>query len=63
MEPFTAWVEFQEEMLKLQRLNLEAAKKALNAGSNAVAAQKAAVDAAEAGANAWKNWFRLWGIK
>lgn len=63
MEPFTAWVEFQEEMLKLQRLNVEAAKRTLDAGSNVVAAQKAVAKAAEANVGAWKSWFRLWGIK
>lgn len=63
MEPFTAWVDFQEEMLKLQRLNLEAASKALDAGGDVVAAQKAVTRAAQAGVDTWKSWLRLWGWK
>lgn len=63
MEPFTAWADFQEEMLKLQRLNLDAAKKALDVGGDAVAAQRAVTKAAEAGVDTWKSWLRLWGLK
>ncbi|SNS19153.1 hypothetical protein SAMN06295912_102194 [Sphingomonas laterariae] len=63
MEPFTAWVDFQEEMLKLHRAQLDAAQKAFRAGAGAAAAQTAATKAAEAGLDMWKSWFRLWGIK
>ncbi|AGH48835.1 MULTISPECIES: hypothetical protein [Sphingomonadales] len=63
MEPFSAWIDFQAEMVKLQRSQLAAAQKAVEAGGDMVAAQKAMADAAEAGARAWKSWFRLWGLK
>ncbi|WP_380873904.1 hypothetical protein ACFB49_44540 [Sphingomonas sp. DBB INV C78] len=63
MEPFTAWVDFQEEMLKLQRAQLDATKQMIDAGADAVATQKAAAQATDAGIKAWKSWFHLWGIK
>lgn len=63
MEPFTAWIEFQEEMLKLQRAQIDVAMKAVDVGLDAVATQRAAADATDAGVKAWQSWFRIWGIK
>ena len=63
MEPFTAWVEFQEEMLKLQRAQIDVATKAIDAGIDAPVTQQAAADATDAGVKAWQSWFRIWGIK
>jgi hypothetical protein len=60
IEPFSAWVSFQEEMLKLQKAQLDAARKALEAGSHMAAAQKAGEQAAHAGLKAWASWFDLW---
>lgn len=63
MEPFTAWVDFQEQMLKLQRAQIDVAKTAIDAGFDARATQQAAADATDAGVKAWQSWFRVWGIK
>ena len=63
MEPFTAWVDFQEEMLKLQRAQIDVAAKAVDVGFDAPATQRAAAEATDAGVKAWQSWFRIWGIK
>lgn len=63
IEPFSAWVDFQEQMIKLQREQLDAAKKAVAAGGDMIAAQEAAQKAARANLKAWKSWLDLWTLK
>jgi len=60
IEPFSAWVDFQEQMLELQRAQLEAAKRAMEAGMDVSAAQEAAERAAKANIKAWQSWLGLW---
>ncbi|HWW64410.1 MAG TPA: hypothetical protein VNZ43_06595 [Sphingomonadaceae bacterium] len=60
IEPFSSWVAFQEEMIKLQQAQLEATKKAFEAGTDIEAARRAGEQAAHAGLKAWSNWLDLW---
>jgi len=60
IEPFSAWVSFQEEMIKLQKAQLEAARKAMEAGKDLAAAQQAGEQAARASLKAWSSWLDLW---
>jgi len=60
IEPFSAWIDFQEQMIELQRAQLEATKRAIKAGSDMIDAQKAAEQAAKANIRAWQSWLDLW---
>ncbi|QJU60545.1 hypothetical protein HL653_08550 [Sphingomonas sp. AP4-R1] len=56
-------IALQEQALEVQRLQIQMATKAMEAGRDAVTAQKQGLSAMEAGAKAWRNWFELWSIK
>jgi multidrug efflux pump subunit AcrA (membrane-fusion protein) len=62
-DPFSAWIDFQEQMLELQRAQLEAAKRAIEGGADMTAAKRAAENAAQLNIKAWQSWLDLWKPK
>jgi len=62
MNPFSSFIGLQEEMLAIQKAQLDAAKKALAMSEQFIGAQKAAQEAAEANIRAWESWLKIWGV-
>lgn len=58
---FTTAVAMQQEILRAQQAQLDAAQALLDAGKQAVAMQDGMKKAAEANTRAWVAWANLWG--
>ncbi|MHA6722318.1 hypothetical protein [Sphingomonas sp. RS2018] len=60
---FSTALAFQQEILRAQKAQMDAAQKMLDAGKQVAAAQDVTQKAAEANLKAWKSWAALWGWK
>jgi len=59
----TLGVEMQRDLLKAQKVQMDAAQKWLDAGRDVMKLQQAGQKAAEANLDVWKQWSRMWGWK
>jgi hypothetical protein len=60
---FSTAMAFQQEILRAQKAQLDAAQKVLDIGQQVAAAQARSQKAAAANVEAWKSWATLWGWK
>jgi len=60
---FTLATDMQREIIRAQKAQMDAAKKALEAGQQMIDLQEAGQKAAEANLKYWKQWAKLWGVK
>jgi hypothetical protein len=60
---FAAWKMLQDNMLAVQRAQIEAATKLMGMGEGFDGAAKAAQQVAEANVKAWESWMAMWGVK
>ena len=60
---FTLATDMQREIIRAQKAQMDAAKKALEAGQQMIDLQEAGQKAAEANLSYWKQWAKLWGVK
>ena len=62
-EMMNAMIAMQEQALELQRQQLALATRVMDAGRDAVSAQKQGMAAVDAGTRAWRSWMDLWSPK
>ena len=62
-DPYAAWIELQEESLKVQRAQIEALSRWSSASSDAVRMQKSASAATKAGLKALEAALTFWGFR
>jgi hypothetical protein len=60
---FAGWVRAQEQMIAMQKAQLDAATRAMGVSEHFVGAAKAAQAAGEAQVKAWETWMALWGFR
>ncbi|MES2338118.1 MAG: hypothetical protein V4537_08490 [Pseudomonadota bacterium] len=60
---FSTALAFQQEILRAQQAQLDAARTMLDMGQQVAAAQARSHKAVEANVEAWKSWASLWGWK
>ncbi|URW76916.1 hypothetical protein M9980_06910 [Sphingomonas donggukensis] len=60
---FSTAIAFQQEILRAQQAQMDAAQKALDMGRQMMAAQAQSQKAAKANLQAWNRWASLWGWK
>jgi|GEM_PF-836505 len=54
-------IDAQKRVIEVHEKSLNAARKTLKAGNDAVKMQEAMQDAAKANMNAWQSWMSFWG--
>ena len=62
-DAFSAWKVLQDNMIALQKQQLEAAMRLLPRTEHFDGAIKAAQQVADANAKAWETWMGMWGVK
>ena len=60
---FAAWKMLQDNMMAVQKAQLEAATKLMGMNENFDGALKAAQQVADMNMQAWQGWMNLWGVK
>lgn len=60
---FSAMIRLQEDALKVQRLQIDAAKAWSSAAADAVKMQRSMMGASDAGLKAWDAALGFWGMK
>jgi len=62
-DAFSGWKMFQDNMIAMQKAQLDAATRLLPRSEHFDGAIKAAQQVAEANAKAWETWMGMWGMK
>ncbi len=62
-DPFVAWKVLQDNLLALQKAQVEAAMRLLPRSEHFEGAAKAAQEIAEVNGKAWETWMGIWGFR
>lgn len=62
-DPFVTWKLFQDNLVAMQKAQLEAATRLLPRTEHFDGALKAAQNIAEVNNKAWETWMAMWGLR